>query len=236
MNDIRGDFLAVARLAATLLREPAIEPAWTKPSALAEFSVGGLAGHLAYQVLAIPQIIHDPIPTEPTISLLDHYERVQWIDAALDAEISVRIRSGGDQLAIDGSGCLADQLDAAIVELQSELATTPDRAVRIPVGPVVAAARRHAGHPDDGTRRARGRPRRQHRRTDAGLPGPFCADCRRLADQAGSAAPRPDTGTTGAQPRRAFPRVDHRILTGLLFTPRHPPDPRSPACRSTAAW
>ncbi|QNE17272.1 hypothetical protein F1D05_04260 [Kribbella qitaiheensis] len=131
MTDIRADFLAVSRIAAGLLREPSLESVWTGPSALAEFSVGGLAGHLAYQVLAIPQILREPIPSEPTIALLDHYARVEWIDAAPDDEISVRIRAGGDQLAADGPTSLADELDAAIARLGADFVTTPDRAVRI---------------------------------------------------------------------------------------------------------
>jgi hypothetical protein len=131
MDGIRADFLDVSRIAAGLLREPRLTTVWGETSALAEFSVGGLAGHLAYQVLAIPQIVREPIPTEPTIALLEHYARVQWIDAKLDDEISVRIRAGGDQLAVDGPQALADQLDAAIQQLESDLSTTPDRAVRI---------------------------------------------------------------------------------------------------------
>jgi len=131
MDGIRADFLAVSRIAAELLHEPRLAAMWGEPSALAEFSVGGLAGHLAYQVLAIPQIVREPIPTEPTIALLDHYARVQWIDAELDDEISVRIRAGGDQLAADGPEALAGRLDAAIQQLESDLSTTPDRAVRI---------------------------------------------------------------------------------------------------------
>jgi hypothetical protein len=131
MDGIRADFLDVSRIAAGLLREPRLTTVWGETSALAELSVGGLAGHLAYQVLAIPQIVREPIPTEPTIALLEHYARVQWIDAKLDDEISVRIRAGGDQLAVDGPQALADQLDAAIQQLESDLSTTPDRAVRI---------------------------------------------------------------------------------------------------------
>ncbi|MDT5219046.1 MAG: hypothetical protein QOF15_1151 [Mycobacterium sp.] len=131
MDGIRGDFLAVSRIAAELLREPRLRTVWGEPSALAEFSAGGLAGHLAFQVLAIPQIVREPIPAEPTITLLDHYARVQWIDAKLDDEISVRIRAGGDQLATDGPQALTEQLDAAILQLESDLSTTPDRAVRI---------------------------------------------------------------------------------------------------------
>ncbi len=131
MDGIRADFLAVSRIAVELLREPRLAVVWGEASALAEFSVGGLAGHLAYQVLAIPQIVREPVPAEPTITLLEHYARVQWIDAELDDEISVRIRAGGDQLAADGPQALAEQLDAAILQLESDLSTTPDRAVRI---------------------------------------------------------------------------------------------------------
>lgn len=131
MDGIRADFLDVSRIAAGLLREPRITTVWGEASALSEFSVGGLAGHLAYQVLAIPQIVREPIPTEPTITLLEHYARAQWIGAKLDDEISVRIRAGGDQLAVDGPQALAEQLDAAIQLLESDLSTTPDRAVRI---------------------------------------------------------------------------------------------------------
>lgn len=128
---IRDDFLAVGASAAQLLRDPAVAEAWSKPSALEEFRVSGLAGHLAFQVLAIPEIVAAPIPTEPTISVLDHYDRVEWIDAGLDDEISVRIRSGGDLVAADGPEVLADRLDAALEQLRADLPSIADRPVRI---------------------------------------------------------------------------------------------------------
>lgn len=131
MTGIREDFLAVGASAAQLLREPAVAEAWSKPSALQEFSVSGLAGHLAYQVLAIPEIAAAPLPTEQVISVLDHYDRVEWIDADPQDEISVRIRSGGEHIAAGGPVVLADRLDAALEELRAMLPTTADRPVRI---------------------------------------------------------------------------------------------------------
>lgn len=131
MTGIREDFLAVGTSAAQLLREPAIADAWSKPSALEKFGVSGLAGHLAFQVLAIPDIVAAPIPVEPTISVLDHYDRVEWIDADLEDEISVRIRSGGDLVAADGPAALADRLDAALEQLSADLPSIADRPVRI---------------------------------------------------------------------------------------------------------
>jgi Mycothiol maleylpyruvate isomerase N-terminal domain len=131
MNAVRDDFLATARSAAALLREPAVAAAWGEPSALPKFTVGGLAGHLAYQVLAIPPLIGSPVPDEPVIPLLEHYARAPWVGAELDDEANVRIREGGEQLAADGAGALVRTVDAAVAELAERLAPAPDRPVRI---------------------------------------------------------------------------------------------------------
>jgi uncharacterized protein (TIGR03083 family) len=132
MPATRDDFLGMARSAAELLREPAVAAGWGEPSALAEFSVGGLAGHLAYQVLAIPEILAQPVPAEQVVPLLEHYARVPWIDAGLDGDINVRIRRGGEQVAAAGPATLADQVDAVIADLAASLASAPNRPVRIP--------------------------------------------------------------------------------------------------------
>lgn len=133
MTGTRDDFLAVARTTATLLHEPAVAARWGEPSALPGFGVGGLAGHLAYQILAIPQILAQPVPQEPSVPLLEHYARVEWIDAGPDDEIKVRIRRGGEDVAADGAEALATRVDAAIGELADELASAADRPVRIPL-------------------------------------------------------------------------------------------------------
>jgi len=133
MTGTRGDFLSTARSAAGLLRDPAVVDAWSGPSALPEFTVGGLAGHLAYQILAVPPALAEPVPQEETISLLDHYGRVAWIGASLDEEINVRIRRGGERVAAEGPEALAARVDAAIGELSGSLETAADRPVRIPL-------------------------------------------------------------------------------------------------------
>ncbi len=134
LTGTRADFIATARSAADLLRAPEVADAWARPSALPEFGVAGLAGHLAYQVLAVPPAVTAPVPTEPTVALLDHYTRVRWIGAALDDEINVRIRAEGDAIAAGGPEALAAGVDAAIEELTGLLsAAAPDRVVRIPL-------------------------------------------------------------------------------------------------------
>ena len=73
------------------------------------------------------------MPKVPTITLLEHYGRVQWIDAGLDDEINVRIRDGGDELAGGGPAALAAAVDAAVEHLTDDLAAAADRPVRIPL-------------------------------------------------------------------------------------------------------
>ncbi|MFD9940895.1 maleylpyruvate isomerase N-terminal domain-containing protein [Nonomuraea sp. NPDC059023] len=130
---VRDDFLAAARSAAGLLRAPEVAAAWDGPSALAGFSVSGLAGHLAYQVLGVRHALADPVPEEETVTLLGHYARVEWIGSAPDDPVNVRIRDGGEQVAAEGADALAGALDAAVDELTRTLAVVPERAVRIPL-------------------------------------------------------------------------------------------------------
>jgi hypothetical protein len=128
---VREDFLAAADVAAQLLHDPAVADAWQRPSALPEFSVAGLAGHLAFQVLAIPEIIAAPIPVEETVPVLEHYARVVWIDAGLDDDISVRIRTSGEQIAAEGPAELAVRVDSVIHDLRASLPAASNRPVRI---------------------------------------------------------------------------------------------------------
>jgi len=131
VSEVRDDFLAAARIAADLLRREAVAAAWSQPSALPEFSVRGLAGHLAFQILAIPRIVAAPVPAEPTISLLEHYQRVAWVGAGVDDEINVNIRDGGEREAAEGPAALAAHVDSTLKELSDSLAGEPNRPVRI---------------------------------------------------------------------------------------------------------
>lgn len=133
MTGIRTQFLSMAGIAEALLRRREVAEAWQRPSALAEFSVGGLAGHLAYQVLAVKQALTEPEPVHPTVPLLGHYDRVEWIEGGLDADINVRIRSGGEELGGPGPQALAGRLNPVIAQLAAKLPGLPDLPVHIPI-------------------------------------------------------------------------------------------------------
>ena len=131
MTATRDAFVQAATSAAALLRDPAVAASWDSASVLREFSVAGLGGHLARQVLAVPRVLAQPVPADRPVSLLDHYARVSWIDAGLDDEANAEIRRGGEAEAADGAAALAAKTATTVGALRSALpAEPPGRLVR----------------------------------------------------------------------------------------------------------
>jgi Mycothiol maleylpyruvate isomerase N-terminal domain len=127
MTPTRDAFVQAADAAAALLRDPAVAASWDSASALREFSVAGLAGHLARQVLAVPRVLAQPVPADEPTSLADHYARVSWIDATLNHEANAEIRRGGEDeaAAAGGAAALAASTGAAVDELRAILPAEP---------------------------------------------------------------------------------------------------------------
>jgi hypothetical protein len=136
MGPLRDAYLLAAASAAELLADPAVANLWDKPSALESFTVSALAGHLAGQVFSVAMALKAPESQGEIVSLEGHYSRVLWIDADVDAEISVAIRQGGETNASDGAAMLAAQTKAAVDEIRELLpAAAADRVVQPPAGP-----------------------------------------------------------------------------------------------------
>lgn len=132
MTANRELYLEVAEAAAELLAAPEVAARWDQPSALAEFSVRGLAGHLAGQVFFIPQMLGQPVPAEPVIPIGEYYAQVSWIGSDLDTPFNRSIRAGGEQGAADGPAALAAEVAACVADLRSSLPAAADRPVRRP--------------------------------------------------------------------------------------------------------
>ena len=117
-------YLESATAAATLISSPEVAARWDEPSALREMTVAGLAGHLARQITRVPDQLsrREPLPegTE-VITVLDHYARVEWIDAPPEAEVNVAIRRDADAEATTGPRALADRTVNAIARLTTML-------------------------------------------------------------------------------------------------------------------
>jgi hypothetical protein len=129
-------YLAAAKSAQGLLSDPAVAAVWRAPSALPEFSVGGLAAHLAHQVLSVPTTLAAAPPDVPLVPLADHYERATWRGADPASEANAGIRAHADGLAADGPAPLLVRLSAAIGELARTLpAEDAGRPLRMAAGP-----------------------------------------------------------------------------------------------------
>ncbi|MFG1777059.1 maleylpyruvate isomerase N-terminal domain-containing protein [Micromonospora sp. NPDC049048] len=136
MDPIRTAYLTAARSAVDLLADPAVAIHWDEPSALPAFGVGGLAGHLASQVLGVPAVLAAPVPAGDPVGLLDHYARGGWLGAPVDAIVNVAIRRAGDGLAADGPAALVDRCAATLRELSGVLPGEPSgRVVHLARGP-----------------------------------------------------------------------------------------------------
>ncbi|MEV0086524.1 maleylpyruvate isomerase N-terminal domain-containing protein [Saccharopolyspora sp. NPDC050642] len=130
MSAIREAYLQAAASTAEVLGDPAVAAAWDRPSALAEFSVRGLAGHLASQVLLVPRVLAAAEPEEGPVPLLGYYAQSEWIGADVNAEVNVRLREMGEGFATEGAAALVAEVDSAVRDLRSALpGTSADRSV-----------------------------------------------------------------------------------------------------------
>lgn len=117
---ISAVYLDAASKAADLIASAPVTAKWNEPSALAEFAVSGLAGHLAWQVIGTSARLNDAA-SGTTIGILDHYARSAWVGAPLDAETNVQIRMNGEAEAADGPVMLASRMRDVIRELAALL-------------------------------------------------------------------------------------------------------------------
>ncbi len=117
----RDRFLAAARIAADLVRQPTVSSRWTEESACPGMSVGGLAWHLGSQTdLAVRLLQAGPAEVAP-ITLAEHYGRAAWVRGDADDAANVGIREGSDEQAEAGPEALAALLEERLAALPSVL-------------------------------------------------------------------------------------------------------------------
>ncbi|EWT00520.1 hypothetical protein N865_14695 [Intrasporangium oryzae NRRL B-24470] len=132
MTDLRPAFEAATDHVIAIVGRDDVAAAWDRPSALAEWSVGGLVAHLAGQPeTALTLLRAEPWPE--AIPLEEHYARSAWVTAGLDDEVNVSIRAVGDERAGLGRDEILGRVVAARDALPEALGAQPeDRAVLIP--------------------------------------------------------------------------------------------------------
>jgi hypothetical protein len=126
-------YLDAADQAVALLGRPEIAEAWERPSALAEMTVGGLAGHLAYQIFSVESALEEPASVQAPIPLLEHYARAMWVGTPLDGDVNTGIRANGEDIASEGPRSLRERAGAALAGQRTRLAGLPgDQVVFMP--------------------------------------------------------------------------------------------------------
>jgi hypothetical protein len=129
---IRSTYLESATVVANLLRAPEVATSWSEPSALRDFGVSGLAGHLARSVTQVHRIVQDPPADGEPIPVLDHFTRNPWVATEHDDPLHIAIRKRGEDTAADGPAALADAVDVSRAWLERQLPDEPaDRVVEL---------------------------------------------------------------------------------------------------------
>ena len=114
-------YLDAAAIAADLLADSAVADRWQDPSALPEFSVGGLAGHLARQVHLVSTLTAAPPTDAAPRTLLAHYGDAAWLGVDVDAPANVGIREQSDEFASPGAAKVVDRARAELAGLRDTL-------------------------------------------------------------------------------------------------------------------
>ncbi|WP_327269199.1 maleylpyruvate isomerase N-terminal domain-containing protein [Streptomyces sp. NBC_01218] len=129
---MRDGYEEAAAVAVELIGAPEVARAWDEPSALAGMTVGGLAGHLGFQLFSVSRVLTSAPTEEQPIALTEHFARAAWIGAPLDADVSTGIVALGEETGADGPGALRERAAAALEEQRGELARAAgDRTVFI---------------------------------------------------------------------------------------------------------
>ncbi|MDG4826193.1 maleylpyruvate isomerase N-terminal domain-containing protein [Asanoa sp. WMMD1127] len=130
-----GAYLDAATIAAGLLADPAVAGRWDEPSALPEFSVAGLAGHLARQVHLVATLVDAPVSDQRPRDLMAHYGDAAWLGEDVDSPANVAIRAQSDEFAAGGHATVVDQLREDLAAVRAKLpGADPDRAVPLWTG------------------------------------------------------------------------------------------------------
>ena len=107
-----------------LLRSPALGQHWMAPSALAEWSNSGLAGHLARSAFNLERALALQLDSGQVLDSVAAYYTASGPESS-DSAIGRRIRELGDEEAAGGQAALADRFAASINKLRTAAVPLP---------------------------------------------------------------------------------------------------------------
>ncbi|MER5784767.1 maleylpyruvate isomerase N-terminal domain-containing protein [Streptomyces mobaraensis] len=130
-STMRSLFLDAARAAAGLIADPKVAAAWDKPGALPKMTVGGIAEHLAFQFLAVPGVVAEPVEGRQELDIHHYYAQISWIGEDVDSEFNTGIRDNAERNSAEGPAELVARTTATLRELAADLPSVPDHQVRM---------------------------------------------------------------------------------------------------------
>ena len=111
--------------AVDLVGSAEVAAAWGLESVLPGFTVGGLARHLVSQAECAAEFLTTPGPPDaPVLTLVGHYDRVDWWQASVDAAENTSIRDDFNQMGLAGH---AESVEA-LARSRKNLGTAIDQA------------------------------------------------------------------------------------------------------------
>jgi hypothetical protein len=119
--DRRGAYLSAVDQATAMLARPEVAATWDAPSALAEFSVGGLAGHLFRSLLTVEQYLDRPEPRGDGAGSAAAYYHALPMSPDPATAPNRSVRAGGDEAAARGPAAVAAEAAAARARLADRL-------------------------------------------------------------------------------------------------------------------
>lgn len=128
---MRTDYLASLVVLRPLVEAAA--PDWQSPSALAEMTVGDLAGHAARAAFTVEGYLSASPPTAgEALDAPGYFLALPELAAGIDADFHAAIRERAGVEAAAGPAALLDRFDAALASLGSTLPEQPpDRPVSV---------------------------------------------------------------------------------------------------------
>ena len=121
---IRETFIDTGRVAAALLAAPEIAARWDEPSALEEFSVRGLAGHLLRATGSVVAYLGRPEPGGDPVSAAEYY-LIAVDETDVHSELHRAIRKRGEETAAGGYEALVADSRTMLEQLESILRVEP---------------------------------------------------------------------------------------------------------------
>lgn len=124
--DVRGAYLRALDTAHGVLAAPEVASSWDGPSVLPEFTVRGLAGHLARAGTLVEQYLDAGFPDESraVADAAEYYEIAALTTDVHDA-LNTSIRERGESVAEPGHGAVVEIVRVARVALATRLAEEP---------------------------------------------------------------------------------------------------------------